>query len=218
VEGFLKDHSPVEAADELIVPAASLIRHDLAHDQIDDSDADRMNEILRHVVESAIAESELEPRSACESGDSPLVVGVASHAEEEAILLDLLNAVCRDVSCRVEVLSSRLLQAERLAAVAERSPELVIISALPPGDLPYARQLCKRIKAAEAAKRVVVARWGHPKSTDRNPQLVAAGADEVVSTVAELEPMIKTAYHMRQASRPSNATTSAPGREKAQAG
>ncbi len=218
VEHFIKDHSAMEAADELIVPAAGLIRHDLAHEQIDDSDADRMSEILRHVVESAIAEGDLEPRSGGDSGDPPLVIGVASHSEEEAILLDLLNAVCRDASCRVEVLSSRLLQSERLAAIAEHSPELVIISALPPGDLPYARQLCKRLKAASAARRIVVARWGHSKNVDRSPQLVAAGADDIVSTVAELEPMIKTAFHMRQASRPSSATTSAPGREKAQVG
>jgi PleD family two-component response regulator len=105
-----------------------------------------------------------------------------------------------------------------VAAVAERSPELVVISALPPGDLPYARQLCKRIKASQPGRRVVVARWGHSKSVDRSPQLLSAGADDVVSTVAELEPMIKTAYHMRQAARPSTAATPSPGREKAQAG
>jgi predicted PurR-regulated permease PerM len=218
VEDFLKDHSAVEAADELIVPAAGLIRHDLAHEQIDESEADRMTEILRHVVEAVIAEGELKPCSAGDADEPPLVVGIASHSEEEAILLELLNAVCRDVSCRIEVLSSGLLQSERLAAVIERSPELVIVSALPPGDLPHARQLCKRLKAANAARRIVVARWGHSKSVDRSPQLVAAGADDVVSTVAELEPMIKTAYHMRQASRPAAAPTPTTGREKAQAG
>ncbi|OAI56349.1 hypothetical protein AYO47_09105, partial [Planctomyces sp. SCGC AG-212-M04] len=219
VEDFLKDHSTVEAADEVIVPAAALIRQDLAHEQIDDADAERMSGILHHVVESAMAGGELEPRSVGDGdGESPLVVGIASHAEEEAILLDVLNAVCRDVSCRIEVLSSRLLQSERVAAVAERSPELVIISALPPGDLPYVRQLCKRIKSSQPGRRVVVARWGHAKSVDRSSQLLNAGADDVVSTVAELEPMIKTAYHIRQAALPATAATPSPGREKAQAG
>jgi hypothetical protein len=218
VEHYLKDHSPIETADELIVPAAGLIRHDLTHDQIDETDADRMTEILHQVIDSAVAEGELGAQCGDDPDERPLVVGVAAHSEEEAILLDLLNAVCRDVSCRIEILSSKLLQSERLAAIAERSPELVIVSALPPGDLPYARQLCKRIKATNSTQRVVVARWGHSKSVDRSSQLVSAGADEIVSTVAELEPMIKTAFHMRQASRPSAPASTPVGREKAQAG
>lgn len=200
------------------MPVAGLIRHDLTHDQIDDADAERMNEILQHIVENTIGEGELDACSSPESDERPLVVGVAAHAQEEAVLLDLINAVCRDVSCRVEVLSSRLLQSERVSAIAEMAPELVIVSALPPGDLPYARQLCKRLKAAAPSRRIVVARWGHAKSVDRSPQLVAAGADEIVSTVAELEPMIKTAFHMRQASRPAAAAAAPVGREKAQAG
>jgi DNA-binding response OmpR family regulator len=176
-----------------------------------------MSGMLRGLIESTIAEGEVDGEPGTPSGESPLIVGVAAHTEEEGILLELLNATCRGLSCRVEVLSSGLLQSERLAAVAERSPELVIISALPPGDLPYARQLCKRIKASNSARRIVVARWGQSKSVDRSPQLLAAGADEVVSTVAELEPMIKTAYHMRQASRPTSATGPSALPEKLQA-
>jgi len=201
LEDYLKEHSAIETADELIVPAAGLIRHDLTHDQIDESDAERMTRILHDVIESTIAPDDLEPDAAEDEDERPLVVGIAAHAEQEMVLLELLNASCRDVSCRVEVLSSRLLQSERLAAIAERSPELVIISALPPGDLPYARQLCKRIKATQSARRIVVARWGHSKNVDRSRQLIAAGADDVLSTVAELEPVIKTAYHIRQANR-----------------
>jgi len=218
VEDFLKESSAIETADNLIIPAVALVRHDLAHDQIDETDAERMSEMLQDLVEDIIDQGKNKPDATVEAeGDErPLVVGVAAHSEEEAVLLNLLNAVCRDVPCRVEILSSKLLQSERLAAIAERSPELVIVSALPPGDLPYARQLCKRLKAAGSARRVVVARWGHAKSVDRSPQLRAAGADDVVSTMAELEPMIQTVYHMRQISKP--ASTAPETRAVVQAG
>ncbi|QDT53587.1 AI-2 transport protein TqsA [Caulifigura coniformis] len=203
VEEFLKEKSVIETADNLIIPAVSLVRQDLAHDQIDDSDAERMSEMLRDLMEEVIdkgrAGNDATPPG--ETNERPLVMGVAAHSEEEAVLLNVLNAVCSDAPCRVEILSSKLLQSERLAAITERSPELVIVSALPPGDLPYARQLCKRLKATGSARRIVVARWGHAKSVDRSPQLRAAGADDVVSTMAELEPMIQTVYHMQQVSR-----------------
>jgi hypothetical protein len=218
VEQYLEEHSLVETADHLIIPAVEIVRHDLAHDQIDESDAERMNGMLREIVDEVITEGQSGSVPAAAADDRPLVVGVAAHAAEEALLLDLLNAVCRDSSCRVEVLSSNLLQSERLTAIAERSPELVIISALPPGDLPYARQLCKRIKAAGSARRIVVARWGQARNLDRSQQLLGSGADEVVSTIAELEPMVTTAFHMHQASRQATANSTDNGRTKVQAG
>jgi predicted PurR-regulated permease PerM len=202
IERHLKDHSLAETADELIVPAIELVRQDLVHEQIDDEDADRMVATFRGIIESLAAEMESSPGAAERPAedDSPVVMGVAAHAQEEVILLELLNVVCAGTSCRIQVLSSDLLQSERLAAIEEQAPELVIVSSLPPGDLPYARQICKRLKTLGTARRIVVARWGAAATTDRSQQLLAAGADEVVTTVSELERMVKTEFHMHQAS------------------
>ena len=206
VQAYLKEHSPSETADDLIVPAMELIRQDLAHDQIDESDSERMNAILRDVIEERMSPASVADEAPVDE-TRPLVLGVAAHAEEETILLELLNAACQEQSGRIEVLSSGLLQSERVARIVEQSPELVVVSSLPPGDLPYARQLCKRLKATGATRRIVVARWGKAvDGVDRTQSLQAAGADEVVSTISELEPIIKTAFHMRQVSM---ATTSA---------
>ena len=206
VQAYLKEHSPSETADDLIVPAMELIRQDLAHDQIDESDSERMNAILRDVIEERMSPASVADEAPVDE-TRPLVIGVAAHAEEETILLELLNAACQEQSGRIEVLSSGLLQSERVARIVEQSPELVVVSSLPPGDLPYARQLCKRLKATGATRRIVVARWGKAvDGVDRTQSLQAAGADEVVSTISELEPIIKTAFHIRQVSM---ATTSA---------
>ncbi len=217
VEHYLTERSRVETADQLIIPAVELIQQDLAHDQIDDDDAARMNTMLADLIDETLACDDAATAQATEG--APLVVGVAAHSNEETVLLELLNAVCSDVACRIEVLSSDLLQAERLAAIRERSPDVVIVSSLPPGDLPHARQMCKRLKASGAARRIVVARWGKGATTDRSQQLVAAGADDVVSTIAELESMVKTAFHMHRASRPSSSSPQGPKHStRAQAG
>lgn len=219
VERYLKDHSRVETADELMIPAVELVHQDLVHDQIDEADATRMNEMLAELIENVVGVAEPAAESAIAPGEAPLVIGVAAHSDEEALLLDLLNVVCRDTACRIEVLSSNLLQAERLAAITERSPDMVIVSSLPPGDLPHARQLCKRLKSSGATRRIIVARWGKFGGEDRTQQLLAAGADDVVSTVAELEPIIQTAFHMHQASRASSPSTPTAGSPaKVQAG
>ncbi|HVJ86935.1 MAG TPA: AI-2E family transporter [Caulifigura sp.] len=209
VKFYLKDHSRGETADDLIVPAMELIRQDLAHDQIDDGDSERMNAILRDVIEERMSSPPAAAEAAADEA-TPLVIGVAAHADEETILLELLNAACQEQSCRIEVLSSGLLQSERVARIVEQSPELVVVSSLPPGDLPHARQLCKRLKAAAATRRIVVARWGKAADgVDRTQSLQAAGADEVVTTISELEPIIKTAFHMRQASKATAPASSA---------
>jgi predicted PurR-regulated permease PerM len=225
VREHLKTHSVAETGDELLIPAIELMRQDLAHEQIDDSDVERIRQCLNDIVDGIVADEERKAvaTEACppgSPGETPLVMGVAAHANEEALLLELLNAVCADTCCRIEVLSSDLLQSERLAAIQKSSPELVILSSLPPGDVPYTRQLCKRIKAQGAARRLVVARWGKAQGVDRSQQFVTAGADSVVSSLAELEPMVRTAFQILQTSRaaPASASGDVNGRVKAQAG
>ena len=215
VQQYLGERTKIETADDLIVPAVELIKQDLAHDQITEADSEQMNAILRDVIEEKLAS----PTAGGAAAEAPLVIGVAAHADEETLLLELLNAVCCETSCRVEVISGGLLQSERLAEISEKSPELVIVSALPPGDLPYARQFCKRLKSAGTARRIVVARWGRPEDgADRSRSLLASGADEVVSSVGELEPIIKTAFHMHQASRAGSASSAPSAPVKVQAG
>lgn len=212
VESYMKDHSLVETADELILPAIELVRHDHVHDQIDDLDSERMNAALRTLIadlaedaakteKAAKEEHSDEPRKNETTDPHPVVVGIAAQAGEEVLLLEMLQATFVGEACTIEVLSNELLHSERLAAIEEHAPAVVVISALPPGDLTYARQLCKRLKAARSSQRIIVARWGKHSGVDRSEQLLSAGADEVVSTMAELHRLVATAVQFQRTAR-----------------
>ena len=72
------------------------------------------------------------------------------------------------------------------AAVAEKKPPLVCISALQPGGLVQARYLCKRLVALSPSVNVVVGRWsGAGELDDSDDSLLSAGADQVGSSLQQ---------------------------------
>ncbi len=223
LEQHREGHTILQTADELIVPALELIRHDLAHDQINDVDAEHMIDALHRSLEDMQEKGaggcERTPGSP-EPLDAAAVIGVASHVPEEELVLNLFNAACIEHGQEMRVLSSDLLQAERMATIEELAPELVVVSSLGPGDLPHTRQICKRLKATGRVQRIVVARWGQTGQGDRSRQLLDAGASDVVHSLAELEPIVRAARQMYLSSRVTTVTPATPSAERptAQAG
>jgi hypothetical protein len=87
---------------------------------------------------------------------------------------------------QTEVLSGQDAHAESHFADLGESPAVVCVSALPPGGLAQARYLCKRLRASFPHQKIVVIRWGLPDNAgQRREELLAAGADVVVTTLLE---------------------------------
>jgi hypothetical protein len=70
--------------------------------------------------------------------------------------------------------------------VADQSPALVCIGALPPGGLAHARYLCKKLRARFPEVKILVGRWGLTGGVEANQeQLHDAGADLTAITMLE---------------------------------
>src|SRR5262249_51177237 len=79
---------------------------------------------------------------------------------------------------------------EVVSAVQSRRPVLLCIGALPPGGIPQARHICKRVRAQVADLKVVVGRWD-TRTEDFNGEVFeAAGADRVATSLLECRDQI----------------------------
>jgi hypothetical protein len=212
IREHLKDHSLLETADQLLVPALELLHQDLKGERIDEDSAAWIQAMLEnHIAElnTWATQPDAKPRSAKDSAevlgpepvspDLPVVVGVAAHAAEEGLVLQILQQSLANTACRFEIVSSDLLMSERIAKSVEHDPVAICISAMPPGDLPFTRQLCKRLRARNPEVKLLVGRWTPDAKGDREHNLKGAGADEVIATVAEMARRIDSIVQVQHA-------------------
>jgi hypothetical protein len=114
------------------------------------------------------------------------IVGCPAHDEVDEVALLIFRQLIDPMRYDVEVLSASILVSEMTAAVAEKKPPLVCISALPPGGLVQACHLCKRLRALFPRIKIVVGRWSSAGALDDGQNsLLAAGADQVGSSLLQ---------------------------------
>jgi hypothetical protein len=110
-----------------------------------------------------------------------------------ALLVTILShgqAVLVPVAGEVAQLSTATLASEVLVAIEQRTPDLVCITAMPPGGLTQARYLCKRLRTQFPELRILVVRPGlqYDKADDMEKilrRLTEDGANKVASSVTE---------------------------------
>jgi CheY-like chemotaxis protein len=109
-----------------------------------------------------------------------------------------------------EFVSNDRLVSEVVDLVASESPSVVCISALPPGGLAHTRLLCKRLRQRFPELKIIVGRWGLKSNIESNrEQLLAAGADQLGTTIAETCAQIRN-LRQRAAPRPAAVVTGPP--------
>jgi hypothetical protein len=86
----------------------------------------------------------------------------------------------------MELVSTEVLSSEVVALVETARPDIICVSALPPGGLAHARYLCKRLRARYPEVKILVCRWGVPADHGENwDVLLSAGADHVSGRLLE---------------------------------
>ena len=96
--------------------------------------------------------------------------------------------------CTLDVIIDVESPLELADRVAEHSPNLVILSHLPPGGLTQARYLVKRLRARFARLTIVVGRWSEKGgAATASERLIAVGANHVVFTLVDARARILAA-------------------------
>jgi predicted PurR-regulated permease PerM len=167
LEDYLTTHAREQAYNEILVPALNYAKADLHQNKITEREGQFIYNATREILDYLASDPKLpvssENGAPSASVERPVrkihVVGCRAHDEADEVALLIFRQLNDPMRYEVEVLSASILVSEMTAAVAEKKPQLVCISALPPGGLVQACHLCKRLRVLFPRIKIVVGRW-----------------------------------------------------------
>ena len=192
----VKASSPEQVYDEFLVPTLNYAKRDRERDDLTESDEQFVVEAIREILEdlgerreaATQAKEAIRPEDQANAAAPIRLRVLACPARDEAdrLALEMLRQLLDPAKWEVEVAAVETLTADLVAQVAEQSPALVCIGALPPGGLAHARYLCKKLRSRFPEIKIIVGRWGLTGGVEANrEQLQDAGADLMATTMLE---------------------------------
>lgn len=191
LEEALARQSPLEVCDSIIVPTAHLAERD--HDQglLDEG---RRAYILAHLDEwadeelhsgaargSAAVHLEVPDGAGAAPAEGQRVLCLPAADQADAVISKWLVAILRRHGMHAETRRPGGLRNEVAEWAAGMSPDVVVISALPPEAVVHARYLCKRLRSRLGGVPVIVGLWCAQGDMQRAVErLMAGGASRVV--------------------------------------
>jgi predicted PurR-regulated permease PerM len=191
-----KASSAEQVYDDFLVPALNYAKRDRQRDDLTESDEQFVLQATREILEdlgerreaTAQTKEAIRPEDQANVSTPTRLRVLACPARDEAdrLALEMLRQLIDPAKWVVEIAAVETLAADLLAQVADQTPALVCIGALPPGGLAHARYLCKKLRARFPEVKIIVGRWGLTGGVEANrEQLLDAGADLTATTLLE---------------------------------
>lgn len=189
VEEYLRQHSPEELYEQVLLPAIELAEADVHQGTLEE---DRRQYILENIqdllddVPPAVNPPEDETRVRAEKPVAARdIIILPSHDLADELAGQMLAASLATSEITAQVLSTKLLFSEVVEAISQANSPLVIISAVPPSAVRHARNLTKRLRHRLEGVPIVAGLWSHEPSQRTEKRLTAAGCDEVVHQLSQ---------------------------------
>lgn len=204
VESYVRDHSPEQVYEEVLLPALLLAKKDRERGELEAENYEFVLQGIRDTEEDLPA-SWAENVKPAAGAAKVVALGCPGRDEADELALKMLAELVRLAGYTLEIISSTKLSAEVLEKIQKANPTVVCIGSLPPGGLSQARYLCKRIRQQAPDVKIVVGRWGEKEQTERmESRLCGAGADRVATTLhetrAQIVPLLQVAANIQAAS------------------
>ncbi len=190
-EEYLKENSLESLYDRVLLPALSLAEQDRHHGNLDEGKQRFILNAMRELVDELGTKN----KQLSENGGDMVSTGAAPESsviclpardEADEIAGAMLIQILEAKGVRALLSSAQSLSGEMVMQVSEQGVQVVCVSALPPLAVTHARYLCKRLRPRFPNLKIVVGLWQTSTSTKKAQQrLVAAGADQFVTTLAE---------------------------------
>jgi predicted PurR-regulated permease PerM len=182
MELYLKDRSPVEFYDAVVIPALSMAEEERHRGVLDEA---RENFLIQSINEFVAELADQFKSSAAPSQETRVVCIPASDRADETtagMLAQVLELAGYATVC-FPVMTSHT---DVLEDLSIQESDIVCISALPPFALINARSLSKRLRVTFPRLRIVVGLWNFSGGgATAEQRLEAAFAVEVVTTLAQ---------------------------------
>jgi predicted PurR-regulated permease PerM/methylmalonyl-CoA mutase cobalamin-binding subunit len=188
LEASLKGKTIAEHYDGVLIPALILAERDRHRGELTAEREELVDTTIRDWIEELAGRLEedgsLGPETEGDATAGRLVCVSANDRADE-----LAGQMFAQLAARggaPAVLAHDLPRSEVLRSLAELGAEQVFISALAPFAYTQAREVCRDLRTHFPGLRIVVALWDLRAEAERfRRRLVAAGADEVVATLAD---------------------------------
>jgi hypothetical protein len=189
-EDYVKSHSLEEVFDELLIPALTYAKDDVASETLSADDQQFVFAATRDIVEQLATLQRQVVAAVTENAEAPqakvLILGCPSRDKSDEVALLMLKEVLDPNRCETALTTSDILSTEVVGMVEDMKPAAICIAAIPPGGLAHSRLICLRLRARFPELKIVIGRWGLRGSLDKNrEQLMAAGADQFGTTLVE---------------------------------
>jgi predicted PurR-regulated permease PerM len=200
VERFLQDHEADTVYDEILVPALVTATRDAAQGLVA---ADEQRFVLR-ATRQIIDDLPVGTADGESEGPAGVVVGCPARDEMDRLALVMFRRLLGSRQPEIEILSAGMLVAEIVAAVEEKAAAVACVAALPTDGLARTRHLCQRLRRQCPGLKILVGRWGptDEQENDTRAALLAAGADEVGTTLIESRSQLLRTMQFVSPSRP----------------
>lgn len=187
VDTYLKTNTPGALFDSVLIPVVIAAEMDHRLGLLETERLDFVEQGMRDILD------ELEARLAAIAPDPGLaeladfrVCCVPAKAYRDELAGEMLVRLLRQKGHNARNASAKMAAADLLGWVAETNPDVVCISAVAPTTTYHARHLCSKLRADFPELTIIVGLWGSPEKASRaSKALREAGADEIVTTVAE---------------------------------
>ncbi len=194
VEQHLQGTSREQVFDDVLIPTLLLAERDRVREAISESEQQFVLQTTRTIVQQ-LADAQIRGDTtvgAVQDNVPPPgqpqghILGVPARTLGDQAALEMLSQLFDPLTCEVEQLSTATLASEVVMAIEQGAPDLLCITALPPGGLNQTRYLCKRVRTQFPEVRIVVVRPGVLVDTDKtNQRLLEAGATTIATSVTE---------------------------------
>jgi len=186
IDEYRKDHTLLEAFDDVVIPTLAQAERDRSRGDITPSQQELIwsttEQLVDDLADDALAGTDASVQSAPKS---PLmIVGVPILDRADELALKMLARVASS-QARIEVMATATLTGELLGSLEATPPDLVCISALGPGGMGQVHYVCKRVRQSFPDLPIVVGHWafqGNCEKMTRN--IKERGASDVTTQLA----------------------------------
>ncbi|TDU66563.1 putative PurR-regulated permease PerM [Prosthecobacter fusiformis] len=188
---MVRDIGQEKTIDLLLLPAAVHARREMLAGKLSKEEVSEILETLSSLSGDALEESPPPP-----AAGGHLVLCRSLDASADAIALRWLARNVAPGQVQWESIPQSALVSEVIAQVNELKPEVVCISAMPPGVSSTAQLLCKRLRHRFPELKILLARWGAAQAE----RSVDTGATWVVTTAEAARERLEDALHVQESS------------------
>lgn len=184
IEEFLKEKSPIEVCDSVILPAMRLAEEDHDSGKLWEDRRRYLHDQILELADEIVPPRDPPSEPTSLSAISVLCLPARDIADETAAVLFAKLLSQHGLNARAASIAA--LSGEKLDLVTEHRADVVCVSAMPPAAMTHARYLVKRLKTRFAQTPIIVGLWNaHDDAERARLRLQSAGADKVVTSYAD---------------------------------